>query len=46
VGTEQLKKLREQGDWTRVSYYTSKTNVTLDSPAMKKYKARIDEILK
>ncbi len=46
VDSEQLKKLRQQGDWTKVSYYTSKTNVTLNSPEMKKYKAKIDEICK
>jgi hypothetical protein len=46
VDSEQLKKLRQQGDWTQVSYYKTKKNVTLSSPEMKKYKAKIDEIRK
>jgi hypothetical protein len=46
VEEQQLTSLRQQADWTRVSYYTSKKNVTLDSPDMKKYKKEIDQILK
>jgi len=46
VEEQQLTALRQRGDWTRVSYYSSKENVTMSSPEMKKYKAEIDKILK
>jgi hypothetical protein len=45
VNTEQLKQLREQGDWTKVSYYILKKNVTLEDPEMLEYKTQIDAIL-
>jgi hypothetical protein len=46
VDSEQLKTLQQQGDWTQVSYYKTKTDVTLEDTEMKEYKAQIAEILK
>ncbi len=46
VKEQQLTMLRQQADWTQVSYYISKKNVTLDSPKLKKYKKEIDKIFK
>lgn len=39
-----VDKLIEAADWTKVSYYKDKKNVTLESPEMKKYKSQIKAI--
>ncbi len=46
VETQRLAHLRQLGDWTQVSYYRTRRNVTLESPELKKYKAEIDRILR
>lgn len=40
----KIAELREQGDWTNVSYYKEKKDITLKSPEMKKYEAQINGI--
>lgn len=41
----KLDELTELADWTNVSYYEQKKNVTLESPEMKKYESQIKAIL-
>jgi len=40
----KLDALRQKADWTQVSYYKDKKNITLDAPEMKKYEAQIKAI--
>ncbi|EYF02879.1 LysM peptidoglycan-binding domain-containing protein [Chondromyces apiculatus] len=40
----KVEALRKQGDWTTMSYYKEKKNITLESPEMKKYQAQIEAI--
>jgi hypothetical protein len=42
----RLTALRTLGDWTKVSYYKDEENVTMESPEMAAYKAKIDGILR
>ena len=41
----KIDALRKQADWTQVSFYKSKTNVTMESADMKKYESQIKSIL-
>ena len=41
----KIDEFKTLGDWTEVSYYKNKQNVTLESPEMKKYDAEIKAIL-
>lgn len=41
----KLDALRKQADWTNVSYYKQKKNITLESPEMKAYGSQIKSIL-
>jgi hypothetical protein len=41
----KVDALLELADWTKVSYYKDKKNVTLESPEMKKYESQIKAIL-
>lgn len=41
----KFDKLLELADWTKVSYYKQKKNITLESPEMKAYESQIRGIL-
>ena len=41
---EKVDKLLDMAEWTNVSYYVSKKNITLKSPEMKAYAAQIEAL--